>query len=198
MRKKISREQIVETTLELIRDENDFKDVNLRGIARVLGCAHTNLYNYFPSYTGLLWETHVALQELFLKTLEGELLKVKDPNMKIRCFFNTFVEMYLSNRGWFRLAWTEYISETRPERDVIVTENTFIQLNKYISDIWKELKGVYPSEALVSRAVHNIHCYIVGEVSNYISGRRFIEGEEDLNKYIVNEAINMLSLYLRG
>ena len=43
------------TTLELIAEEGGSLSVNLRAISRRMGCAHTNVYNYFASYGDLLW-----------------------------------------------------------------------------------------------------------------------------------------------
>ena len=51
---KISKELIVETALALINEEGSSSKVNLREIARRLGCAHTNIYNYYPSLDELL------------------------------------------------------------------------------------------------------------------------------------------------
>lgn len=198
MKKKITKEQIIYTALELMRNKNDLRGMNLREIARTLGCAHTNIYNYFPSYTDLLWETHAALQDMFMKMLKENIINAKTAYLKLKYFFDAFVDMYLSNKGWFRLAWIEYIGENRPEHDIIVTQNTFTELNKYISDIWKELNGICPNKELVRCVVHNTHCYIVGEVSNYISGRALIENEAELREYIVKQAITILSLCLKG
>ncbi len=44
-KKKITKEQIISTALDLMRDKNELRTVNMREIARTLGCAHTNIYN---------------------------------------------------------------------------------------------------------------------------------------------------------
>ncbi|MCC5468659.1 TetR/AcrR family transcriptional regulator [Pelosinus baikalensis] len=197
MKKNISKEQIVDTALELMRNKNDIRGLNLREIARTLGCAHTNLYNYFPSYTDLLWETHTALQEIFMEMLKERIMNAKTADLKLRYFFDTFVDIYLTNKGWFRLAWLEYIGENRPERDAVVTEHTFTELTQYISDIWQELHGNPPDKDQTGRVLHNTHCYIVGEISNYVSGRGLIENEAELKGYIVDQAVNILTLCLQ-
>lgn len=198
MKKNITKEQIVETALELMRNKTDFRGLNLREIARTLGCAHTNLYNYFPSYNDLLWEIHVILMEIFMEMLTKRLETANTAELRLAYFFESFVDMYMDNKGWFRLAWQEYIGDERPEQDIEATEATNKMLNKHICEIWKELSGEYPDADATKRVLHNTHCYIVGEISNYLSGRGLIENEVEAKTYIVHEAIRMFKLCLIG
>lgn len=196
MKKNITKEQIIETALELMRNNSDLKGLNLREIARTLGCAHTNLYNYFPSYNDLLWETHTTLQEIFLGILKEKINVAKDAKMRLSYFFEAFVDMYLDNKGWFRLMWQEYIGGQRPQRSIESIEITNKLLNEYISDIWKDLYGKYPNINDTKRILHNTHCYIVGEISNYILGRGLINNEIELKNYITQEAVSMFKICL--
>ncbi|SNS88564.1 transcriptional regulator, TetR family [Anaerovirgula multivorans] len=196
-KKSISREQIIKTTLNLLHDKKELRGVNLREIARTLGCAHTNLYNYFPSFTDLLWATHTALQEVFMMKLKDNLSSATTAEMKLKYFFNTFLQVYLDNTGWFRLAWLEYIGEDRPESDVAATKAASEELNQYVLDIWQELSESKVDNKKVSETMHNTHCYIIGEVSNYISGRGLIENEAEFKNHVVSQAIKILTLCLR-
>lgn len=196
-KKKITKEQIISTALDLMRDKNELRTVNMREIARTLGCAHTNIYNYFPSYTDLLWETHTAILEVFMNTLEEKLLAVTTAEIRLRYFFDTFVQMYLDNQGWFRLLWLEYIGVDRPSSNIETTTKVHLALNHIIINIWSELNSFVPDDAIVNRVVHNTHCYIIGEVSNYISGRGLIENEVELREYILKEAINLFTCCMR-
>lgn len=198
MKKNITKEQIVETALELMRDRDESRELNLREIARVLGCAHTNLYNYFPSYNDLLWETHAALMEIFMDMLTKKLKASSNAESRLTGFFEAFADIYLDNKGWFRLAWHKDIGGERPQRDVEVIESTNKALNRYLSEIWKELSGESPDMEETKRVLHNTHCYIVGEISNYLRGRVFIENEAKLKKYITHEATCMFKLCLSG
>jgi len=196
VKKNITKELIVETALELMRDKNDFRGLNLREIARTLGCAHTNIYNYFPSHTDLLWETHATIQEVFMEMLTKRLEAANTAELRLAYFFESFVDMYMDNKGWFRLAWQEYIGDERPKRDIEATEATNKMLNKHISEIWKELSGEYPDADTTKRVLHNTHCYIVGEISNYLLGRGLIQNEVEAKAYIAHEANRMFKLCL--
>jgi len=92
MKKSITKEQIIETALDLLKDKSDIRSVNLREIARVLGCAHTNLYNYFPSFNDLLWEAHMEIENQFIKKIALELESVQDGYLKIGSL-TTFTEL---------------------------------------------------------------------------------------------------------
>ncbi len=196
MKKKITKEQIVGTALELMRHKSDLRSLNLREIARTLGCAHTNLYNYFPSYNDLLWETHATIQEMFLDMLPQKLESAGNAELRLFCFFKAFVDLYIDNTGWFRLAWHEYVGGERPKRDINATEATNAALNTHVSEIWKELYGKAPNADRVKRILHNTHCYIIGEVSNYLLGRGLIENETELKAYITQEATHMFRICL--
>lgn len=193
-RNKITREQIVETALQLMRHKNELRGINMREISRMLGCAHTNIYNYFPSYTALMWETHTALQEIFMTTLRGNLASATSAENRLRSFIETFTQVYFDNKGWFRLAWLEYIGENRPKSNIDAIEKAHDELNQSLALIWYEMTGNVPCVSTVSRVLHNTHCYIIGEVSNYVSGRSLIENETKLKEYIVKEATNILTL----
>ncbi|KXL53122.1 hypothetical protein CLNEO_16650 [Anaerotignum neopropionicum] len=198
MKKSITKEQILTTALDLMRKKNELRSLNLREIARTLGCAHTNLYNYFSSYTDLLWETHTNLQEEFMIIMRNNLLATTTAEMKQFCFFHTFLQIYLENKGWFRLAWLEYIGEDRPESNCIATQKAHLELVQFASEIWTEMKGVTPPTETIDKVVHNIHCYIIGEVSNFISGRGLLKNEAELKEYVVHQAVGMFTLYMGG
>lgn len=196
-KKKITKEQIISTALDLIRNRNELRTVNMREVARTLGCAHTNIYNYFPSYTDLLWETHTTILEVFMDTLREKISATTTAEIELQYFFDTFVQIYLDNKGWFRLVWLEYIGDDRPKSNMEATAKVHLELNHIVVSIWRELDGVAPDVAIVNRVVHNTHCYIIGEISNYISGRGLIENETELREYIVKESINMMTCCMR-
>lgn len=198
MKKNITKEQIIETAVQLMKDSDSLSAINLREIARTLGCAHTNLYNYFSSYDDLLWEAHSAVQVIFMKIMTDKINATSTAEKKLTSFFAAFVDMYMDNKGWFRLSWHEYIQGERPQNDIDATRKANVMVNDYISNIWYELFGKFPDRDKVERVLHNTHCYIIGEISNYLLGRGLIEDEQELRLYITNEAICMFKLCLIG
>jgi len=194
MGKKITKEQVIDTALELMKNSNHLNSLNLRAVARALGCAHTNLYNYFSSYSDLLWEVHAVMQGIFIENLANQLETVTTVQLRYDCFFRSIVDFYMENKGWFRLAWIEYIEGERPENDIKVTETTNRLLNDHIANIWNELYGEHLEKELTKRVMHNTHCYLIGEISNYLMGRGLIEDEMEFKQYVANEAAHMFKL----
>ncbi len=198
MKKNISKDQIIETTLELMKNKNNLQGLNLREIARTLGCAHTNLYNYFPSYNDLLWEAHTAILEASMEILTKKLNTAKNAELRLTCFFEAFVETYLNNKGWFWLVWHEYIDGVRPQKYIEALERTNEILHSHLSEIWNDIYGKHPYADTTKRILHNTHCYIVGEISNHLLGRDLIEDETKLKDYIIREAVSMFRMCLAG
>ncbi|MEA4831426.1 MAG: TetR/AcrR family transcriptional regulator [Oscillospiraceae bacterium] len=198
MKKNISREQIINTTLELMMDKSSFEKLNLREIARTLDCAHTNIYNYFPSFKDVLWAAHTALQDRTMEIMRKNLLTANTDEMKLHQFFQTILDVYLDNKGWFRLAWLEYIGDERPAENADAVQKARTVLNQYISEIWGNISGTTPDMKNIDQVLHNTHCYIIGEISNYISGRGLIFNESELKENVVKQAVQIFTLSMRG
>lgn len=198
MKKNITKEQIIEKALDLLKDSNDIRNVNLREIARVLGCAHTNLYNYFSSYNDLLWEAHIQIEKIFIKQVLFALESVHDSKAKLHKFFYFLAEFYLDHKGWFRLLWLDYIDDVRPEKDKIATEEVVDTMVKILEDIWLSIYTNAPNHERIHAVLHDVHCYIIGEVSNFINGRGLIQDKELLKKHIEDTAVTFFELSLRG
>jgi AcrR family transcriptional regulator len=197
MKKSISKEQIIETALEMLKDKSNIREINLREIARVLGCAHTNLYNYYPSFNDLLWEAHIEIGIKFIQQMNLILERIQDPKAKLYQFYYFLSEFYLDNKGWFRLAWLDYIDVVRPDKDKIVTEKTVSEMVELLRNIWI---GIYSNELdrkSIRRVLHDVHCYIVGEVSSYINGRGIIHDKELLKQHIAETSVTFFTLYLK-
>ena len=198
MKKNITKEQIIDTVLELLKDNNNVERLNFREIARTLGCAHTNLYNYFPSYKDLLWESHSAILLRFINTLHEKLDVNLPPKNQLTVFFEIIINMYMDNQGWFRLSWHEYIKGNRPEKDINMARTANDILNNYAMQICNNLFEDCPDKNTVKQVLHNTHCYIIGEISNYLLDRGIIKDEQLLRKYMLSESVSMFQFCLLG
>ena len=198
MKKSITKEQVIETSLDLLKNKSDIRSVNLREIARVLGCAHTNLYNYFPSFNDLLWEAHMEIQKQFIEKIALELARVQDDKHKLHQFYFSLSELYLDHKGWFRLAWLDYIDDARPERDKVETEKVVNTMVEMLESIWLGIYPHAPARERIHSVLHDVHCYIVGEVSNFINGRGLIQDSEILKQHIAETAATFFTLALEG
>lgn len=143
----------------------------MREIARSLGCAHTNIYNYFPSCADLLWEAHTALQNICIEILRTRLSASSFTDGKISVIFKTFINFYINNIGWYRLIWIENFGTSRPESNIFAVASARRELDRLVTEAWEEINGQEADKVEIGKAVHIAHSYIIGEVSNFISGR---------------------------
>lgn len=197
MKKCITKEQIIETALDLLKDKSNIRSLNLREIARALRCAHTNLYNYFPSYNDLLWEMHMEVGNRFIKKIALELECVQEDKFKLQRFYFSLSEFYLEHKGWFRLTWIDDIDDVWPEENKIATEKVVNRMVEMLETIWRSSYPNVPTKERIHSVLHDVHCYVVGEVSNFINGRGLIEDSEMLKGHIAETAVAFFTLALR-
>lgn len=194
MSRGITKESIVNITLELIHDKENIRSVNLREIARVLGCAHTNLYNYFEDLDAILWD---ALDIVLVRSTEFILSgmdKIKDAEEKLELFYRRIIDYYLQNRGWFRLFWIEKLRGKRPESNIKLTADVVGKHVVMLAELFEELYCVKLTKEEAMYVFHTVHSYVYGEISIFIAGRGLIPGEEEFRKYILRESIKLSRL----
>lgn len=191
MSKGISKENIVNITLELIRDRENIRSVNLREIARVLGCAHTNLYNHFSDLDGILWD---ALDEVLAKSADFLLTDmdlILDPATKLEHFYKRFLDFYLQNKGWFRLFWMEKLQGGRTAKNISLTTETVDKYVVVLTEIFEKLYHIKLTKQQVMDVFHTVHCYLHGELSIFISGRGLISEEKEFKKYVLEQCLRL-------
>ena len=187
---KITKELIVETALAMVNEEGTASRINLREIARRLGCAHTNLYNYYPSLGLLLWDAHgAALGQMLEAVTSSSCRRGTCPSLKV--FYERFLDFYLLNRGLFSLLWEDSLAGERPEAHRKASEEKVERLIGH-------LLAVYGGSVERNKAhdvLHRVHCYLHGEVSIFVHGRGLIKDEAKFRAYVVDQCVVMTRLF---
>ncbi len=194
MSKGITKENVVNITLELIRDKENIRSVNLREIARALGCAHTNLYNHFADFDAILWE---ALDAVLVRSAEfilSAMNEIQTPEEKLQLFYKRLIDYYLLNRGWFRLLWMEKLRGKRSDSNIKVTADVVGEYVVMLAKLFEEIYSVKLTNEQAMYVFHTVHSYIYGEISIFIAGRGLISEEEEFNKYVLRECIKLSKL----
>ena len=156
-KKTISQEKIIKTTLEMVQRKNGIRDINLRKFARELGCAHTNLYNYFPNFNELMWNAMFKATELM-----GEFIFERQT---LESLIDRYIVYAYNNRELYKLIWYEDLGEVPDNlKDRISSpgRKTIRMLEKTTA---------FSEEALEKR-VNNAMSYVHGEISFLLFGRR--------------------------
>lgn len=194
MAKGISKERVIETVLALF-DKGEGK-INFRDIAREMGCAHTNLYNYFESFDAVLWEAQEAIMQRLQHGIDDGLNSTAEPEEKLTAFFRAFVDFYLAHKGWFALAWFEPLDSPRPKTHYDRTVSTVNAMLKSLADISLQMNSRAVSEDDMRFTLHDVHCYIVGELAIFFSGRSLIRDEAQFRAHVNAQAVKMLKSML--
>jgi AcrR family transcriptional regulator len=187
--KGITKRAIVNVTLELVKDKEYIRSVNLREIARALGCAHTNLYNHFSDLDGILWD---AIEEVLVRSCDFVLVGMDDINdsgAKLEQFYTRIIDFYLENRGWFRLLWMEELKGQRSDNNIALTTVT---VNKYVEVLVGTFQMLYKtnfSKQETMDVFHTVHSYLHGEIAIFISGRGLITDEKAFKEYVQKKCI---------
>ncbi len=154
MRKNLSRELVIASYLDSL-DRPSERAVNFRGLSAALGCAHTNLYNFFADWDALRW----AGVEEILERLGRAVREGAGP-------VEAYARFALDHPAWYRLLWFETLpppSSTRPaELAAAATEPVFRLLAEY--------RPQASAEAL-REAVDMGHDMVHGALAKALSGR---------------------------
>lgn len=198
MKQSLTKDQVVHTALQLMQSAVDLKEVNLRVIAKELGCSHTNLYHYFSSYGLLLWEATAVLQEKLAEAVTGKRAGMEDPGARLVFFFHAVTTFYFDHPGWFRLLWHTKIAGDTPKRCADAAAESDTELTASAAEIWWAYQNKEPDIAAVRRALHTAHCYVVGEASGCILQRGFAGGPEGEKQKVTTQAVRIFRFLMEG
>ncbi len=195
--KGISKESIVNITLELIKGRENIRSVNLREIARVLGCAHTNIYNHFSDLDAIFWEAADSILIRSSDFIYQDLDKIEGYQQKLELFYSRFIQFYLENKGWFRLFWIEKLEGERPEKNEVLTREVVEGYVTLLSELYEKVYSVKLDNKQVMNIFHTVHCYMYGEVAIFIAGRGLIANEIDFCEHVRKECLRITELSVK-
>lgn len=193
-KKAISKEIIIETVLQLIEENEGIKDVNLRGIAKKIGCAHTNLYNYFDSLDEVFWE---ALGQVLLKMIDyvdSNLAAETDNEEKFYLVLSNILDFSMKHPGWYRLIWLESIDGEPTPKIIQILHKLSEGLNE---DLIKASDNKLTEEK--ANLIDDIlHTYLHGELCKWINNRGFTNSIEETKTKILLNLKYLYKLLIQG
>ena len=111
----LNREAVLTAALDLIDRRGGVREVSLRSVARELGCAHTNLYNYVSDADQLYWQARTHCLATMVTTVDRQIERVPGPGARLEALLEGIVAFYLRHPGWFRLVWLEDLGPQAPD-----------------------------------------------------------------------------------
>ncbi len=179
---QITKEIILEKTLQLVDENEGIKNVTLRDIAKKVGCAHTNLYNYFGSLSEILWE---AMGQALIKMINysrNNLTFENDPEKDYYLLLSNFIDFSLNHIGLYKLIWMESIDGDPSSEVTDIIINARKEFNK---NIMEATRGKL-SEERASFVSHIFFAYLHGESSMWINRTRSMVSKEDIKTKILS------------
>lgn len=187
-RKGVSKDLIIHTTLRLIEEKEGLKEVNLRGIAKEIECAHTNLYNYFSSFDEIMWESLGSVLLKMIHFVESNTISSDNDEEVLYSALEAIVTFSVTHPGWYRLIWLEPI-EGEPSPQIA---EILIRPAAGFNDSIKKASGGVITDEKASLVANILYSYLHGEVCKWINGRMPISSKDEMITMVMS---NLKRLY---
>lgn len=176
-RNAIGKEAFVHAVLELLDEGVSLRELNLRSIARHIGCAHTNAYNWFSSWEELLWYAMAEAIERLVRPWEQISIETM-PSLGDRTNpFGSYIEYAITHPAWFRLIWLEPMSSPIPPTVAAILEKPsrlMLSWFTHHAKIHAEKPGFNTTVRMIHSYLHGELCLLVGRRIDHESAGREI------------------------
>jgi AcrR family transcriptional regulator len=185
---KPAAERFVEEMLGLVAEKGGSRDVKLREVSRRVGCAHTNVYNYFTSFADLRWAAFLRTLRLY----EAAIVDGLDDSLPsldyLRRLVTNLVAFPEENPGLYRFIGSDPIDFDAMPAEIV---DTVVTMKRWLVDAFVACAP----EAVATEAEEActiVHAYIDGETLNLINGR--VVPGEDVEGRIVDNSLRLFEL----
>lgn len=162
--------------------------INMRAITRAAGCAHTNVYNYFDSYSDLLYAAMLRTMEMLVLFTQKHVGTKARTYEHFSDFINAQIEFAVQHQGLFWFFWLERLPGAVPEEIKNFAQklkNRFAELVLNCSD-----GKLTENEAMEISVV--LHSYLHGEICKMISTRELEKSGFDETKQRIKANVDRL------
>lgn len=170
------RDAFISAALEMLDEGTALRDLNLRKVARRIGFAHTNAYNYFGSFEELLWWSLREALERMIAFAAGDERAGDERAAAVTNettasgggnLMEGYVDFALQHPAWYRLIWVEPLSGEPP---LEVAE--YLEVPSRLYTGWlAACTGMEKSDAELAAGGRILHGYVHGELAAISSGR---------------------------
>lgn len=180
----------IEAMLELISEKGGLTDVNLRMVSKRIGCAHTNAYNYFDGYNGLIFAAYDRALVLYgLSVVEG-LDEIEDGGQYFLTFIKNIITFALENPGYYRFIGSDSFDIGSLSMETI---QKAIELKTFFLDVFYSITEPVLDKEEADEDANILMSYIDGELFNIINMRAF--PDDDTRNRIIKNTIKLVKLF---
>ena len=186
-------EALVEITLEMIDDRGGLYGLNLREIAREAGCAHTNVYNYFDSFDGLVL---AALKALLNRLISFTQEKIEPGRVEEEAYLEVFlaaqIDFALAHPGWYHFMWFDKSADVEADPELL-------RIFEFLASAFNEKVYFHYGRAMEKGKADEIgdmlHGLLHGEICKLISGRGIKISKAEYRERILADCRALLAAF---
>ncbi len=180
----------VEAMLELISEKGGLTGVNLRMASKRVGCAHTNAYNYFDGYDGLIFAAYDKALVLYGLAVAKGLDEIEDGGQYFITFIKNIITFALENPGYYRFIGSDSFNLGGLSMETI---QKAIELKAFFLDVFYSVTKPSLSKEEADENANILMSYIDGELFNIINMRAF--ADDDTANRIIFNTIKLVKLF---
>jgi AcrR family transcriptional regulator len=178
-------DRYVEEALAMIDRAGSSYGVNLREIARALGCAHTNAYNYFDDLDDLLAHALVRAIEKQYEHSERAVTRAgRAPQRRLGALIDSQIEFALAHPGWYSFIWLEPLRREPLPRALSV----MAQAGEGLMQLVDEASDRSLSARRARQIAEDLHTWLHGALVKAVTGRVRSAAPADIRRDIATGA----------
>ncbi len=181
----------IDGMLELISEKGGLSDVNLRMVSKKIGCAHTNAYNYFDGYEGLIFESYDRALDIYGSAVVKDLDQFSDGQECFERFVQNIIMFALNNPGYYRFIGSDDFNIQGLSEKTIMKA---IQLKQFFLDIFYAVVKINIEREESDVNANIIMAYLDGELFNIINKRAF--PEDQVEKRIMEYTRKLMKMFV--
>lgn len=184
--KDLHAEKIIEIAITLMVEQGP-NAISFRSVARSLGCAHTNIYNFFKDSDALFRACGLAILRILDTQLKESQNTATTKDERLRSLYSTYITFYLDHPGWFQLIWTfpAQLKDTDlSHKELLATIRSSVAL---FANNFSKCRSLAQAHHLL----HIVHAYLIGEVSIFFAGRSLFPDQYALRNYVLDRCMQM-------
>lgn len=180
----------IEAMLELILEKGGLTGVNLRMVSKKIGCAHTNAYNYFEGYDGLIFAAYDRALVLYGLAVVKGLDEIEDGGEYFIAFIKNIIDFALENPGYYRFIGSDSFNIAGLSMETI---QKAIELKAFFLDVFYLVTKPLLDREEADENANILMSYIDGELFNIINMRAF--PDDDTSNRIISNSIKLVKLF---
>ncbi|MHC1681751.1 MAG: hypothetical protein AB6733_02165 [Clostridiaceae bacterium] len=183
------KDQIMINILQYINDKDYEDQIDFSNLIKSL--KDVDLNNFFDNTEEIITEASKLAFKQLVNYVTEESKEITDKDSKIIMLFSRFVDFYMKNKRSMKLIWFDKVNL----EEVSSNKEHGLRLVNYFKLILEEKYGEEFTIEDVQKILHRVHCYCLGEILLFISGRGITNNSDEFKLYLANEMTNLANIY---